>query len=274
MLLEHHASLVFDDYGALEEGAAREYLAPELMQPRSGGWVQCRLTRPTKDEFRMVDEASGSFLLAAKKIGDSFFISMYSDGLPDAASGGAVLTPDFGRDGACRYALRLLSRAGGADEPLVSIWPSALWDDKQKAEVRRLRVALPPANPGNVAAHYVHDWESPPAAAARKRLAPASPTVRLANKVPHWNSHLGCLSLSFGRKRVKCSSTKNFLIFNAEKLVDGQAESAEDAVFQLGKAGPKTFALDFKHPLSPLQALAIALTAFSVKHHKTPKKTR
>ena len=45
-------------------------------------------------------------------------------------------------------------------------------------------------------------------------------------------------------------------------------DDADNAVFQLGKLAPRTFALDFRYPISPLQAFAVALAAFQVKHTK------
>ena len=96
--------------------------------------------------------------------------------------------------------------------------------------------------------------------------------VRLRNKLPTWNKQLGCLSLHFGRKRVRTSSSKNFLVYAEDVLADAVArEDADNAAFQLGKLAARTFALDYKHPMNTLQAFAVALTAFQVKHLKIPR---
>ena len=65
---------------------------------------------------------------------------------------------------------------------------------------------------------------------------------------------------------MRASSSKNFLVYTAEALRDPKRrDDAEAAVFQLGKLAPKTFALDFRHPMSALQAFGVALAAFRVE---------
>ena len=68
---------------------------------------------------------------------------------------------------------------------------------------------------------------------------------------------------------MRPSYSKNFLVYTAEALRDPKRrDDAEAAVFQLGKLAPKTFALDFRHPMSALQAFGVALAAFRVKHSR------
>ena len=77
------------------------------------------------------------------------------------------------------------------------------------------------------------------------------------------------------RRELGSSSSKNFLIYTEDVLNDGAArEDADNAAFQLGKLAAKTFALDFRYPINPLQAFAVALTAFQIKHCKVPRATR
>ena len=138
-----------------------------------------------------------------------------------------------------------------------AVQPSSVWCDRQGAELRRLAITLPESAP---TAHYTHDWNTP---------LPTAKSVALHSKLPVWNRQLGCLSLHFGRKRVRASSSKNFLVYTTNALRDPKKrDDAEAAVFQLGKLAPKTFALDFRHPLSALQAFAVALAAFRVKHSR------
>jgi len=91
-----------------------------------------------------------------------------------------------------------------------------------------------------------------------------------------WNRQLGCLSLHFGRKRVRASSSKNFLVYTVPDLADPQKrDDADHGVLQLGKLAAKTFALDFREPVTPLQAFAVALTAFGAKGvRNAPKMSR
>jgi hypothetical protein len=281
---------VFEDYDSLESGDCREFISEDLLTPTSRGfnakrdathhWVLCKLTRPHKSEFQLCSEG-GDFLLCAKLVDDCYYVSTYEDfpasvderGLRGRAPAAmrhvvAVLAHRKTPRGPC-FELRLVSAASAIapEKPLAEVRPSSIWCAEQGAELRRLDVALPAAveSPG---AHYKHDWRRPPP-------PPRESRVRLRNKLPTWNKQLGCLSLHFGRKRVRTSSSKNFLIYTEDVLNDGAArEDADNAAFQLGKLAAKTFALDFRYPINPLQAFAVALTAFQIKHCKVPRATR
>lgn len=53
-----------------------------------------------------------------------------------------------------------------------------------------------------------------------------------------------------------------------ESLPDGTvlgADGARPLLFQFGKLSSDTFILDFRHPLSPVQAFALGLTALARK---------
>jgi len=291
---------VFDDYDSLENGYSREFIASSLLTPTSKGacasskahdlWVLCKLTRPSKSEFQLCSE-DGDFMLCAKRVGECYYISTYEyfptnvdeRALAALVKAGdvprgvvAVLAPrQHARTGAATFALRLVSagdaRSSAAATPTaphVEVTPSAIWCAEQNAELRRLSISLP-APDVDAGAHYAHDWRQKP---------PAPPNARrigLTNKLPTWNRNLGCLSLHFGRKRVRTSSSKNFLVYTDEVLNDKtRREDADNAVFQLGKLAAKTFALDFRYPINPLQAFAVALTAFQVKHTKVPRARR
>ncbi|RHY73354.1 hypothetical protein DYB34_000500 [Aphanomyces astaci] len=72
----------------------------------------------------------------------------------------------------------------------------------------------------------------------------------LENKEPEYEK--GCYRLNFNG-RVSIPSVKNFQL-----VVRGHA--AKGIVLQFGKVSDKLFHLDFKHPLTPFQAFAIALS--------------
>jgi len=80
----------------------------------------------------------------------------------------------------------------------------------------------------------------------------------LQPKAPRWNAKLGSYVLNFFG-RVKVASVKN-----CQLVVAGEAEAAEPCL-AFGKVSDTLFALDFAHPLSPLQAFAIALAALEPK---------
>jgi len=250
-----------------------------------------------------------SFLLSAKKIGEEFYISTYEpesseSWTPDdptsptspKANYAAVLAPSRLANGRpVAYRLQLCSgvpnsgaprrkevwgannnnSVASANEAMIEVGIQSHLCKASQVELRQLRITMPkwPAG-GEIPAHYVHDCASP------TRLRPSHPgflrendvsgVVTLSNKLPKWNHKLRCLSLHFGRKRVVESSSKNFLVYTDDVLHDRRrAESADHAVFQLGKLDSRIFALDFRYPLSPIQAFAIALTAFTAKNARS-----
>ena len=81
--------------------------------------------------------------------------------------------------------------------------------------------------------------------------------VRLMNKLPEWNEELQSLVLRFNKGRVLAPSAKNFLMC----MMDGQDN--REGVLQFGKTRKKRYALDFRHPVSPLQAFGICLSLFN-----------
>lgn len=80
--------------------------------------------------------------------------------------------------------------------------------------------------------------------------------VCLRNKDPVWNENLKAYVLNFGG-RVTLASVKNF------QLIDPERPS--DVVVQFGKVDDDLFTLDFRYPLSPLQAFLIALSSLDRK---------
>ncbi len=76
------------------------------------------------------------------------------------------------------------------------------------------------------------------------------------NKSPAWNEQLGAFCLNFNG-RVTEASVKNF------QLVE--TDESEDIVCQFGKVSEKEFTMDYKWPMSALQAFAICLTSFDSK---------
>eukprot|EP00746_Dinoflagellata_sp_MGD_P082825 gnl/MRDRNA2_/MRDRNA2_32913_c0_seq1.p1 gnl/MRDRNA2_/MRDRNA2_32913_c0~~gnl/MRDRNA2_/MRDRNA2_32913_c0_seq1.p1 ORF type:complete len:363 (+),score=54.58 gnl/MRDRNA2_/MRDRNA2_32913_c0_seq1:40-1128(+) len=77
-----------------------------------------------------------------------------------------------------------------------------------------------------------------------------------SNKSPKWNESIGAFVIDFGG-RVTVASVKNFQLC---PLADHDV-----VTLQCGKIGRDTFTLDFRHPFSPFQAFALALSAFDNK---------
>jgi tubby-related protein 1 len=86
-------------------------------------------------------------------------------------------------------------------------------------------------------------------------------SIRLRNKVPIWNPSMSSLVLKFDRGRVLKASAKNFLCCLEEDVkndIDGTK-----GILQFGKTHQSMYALDFRYPISPLQAFGIALSTFA-----------
>ncbi|CAD7963171.1 unnamed protein product [Amoebophrya sp. A120] len=81
-------------------------------------------------------------------------------------------------------------------------------------------------------------------------------TETYTNIEPRWNEKQGSYVLPF-YGRVKKSSAKNF------QLVEGSNE--KEILLLFGKIKREWFALDFRHPLSPLDAFGIAIASLAKK---------
>jgi tubby-related protein 1 len=78
----------------------------------------------------------------------------------------------------------------------------------------------------------------------------------LGNKPPKWNAQARAYVLDFNN-RVTKPSVKNFQLINAK--------DPNTVIFQFGRVGKESFSLDFRWPLSPIQAFAIALSSCDYK---------
>ena len=71
-----------------------------------------------------------------------------------------------------------------------------------------------------------------------------------------WNIELGAFVLNFGG-RVKVASVKNFQLCERD---------VQDHIMQFGRIeGRHSFTVDFQHPLTPMQAFAIAISSLQSK---------
>jgi len=77
--------------------------------------------------------------------------------------------------------------------------------------------------------------------------------VRVCTKVPEWNDYLESLVLDFKTRKVE-ACPMNFML-------QAEADEGQQIIMQHAKLSLNTYCLDFRHPLSTVQAFAIALTA-------------
>eukprot|EP00622_Pseudochattonella_farcimen_P001076 FR735684.1.p1 GENE.FR735684.1~~FR735684.1.p1 ORF type:complete len:174 (+),score=15.21 FR735684.1:226-747(+) len=97
--------------------------------------------------------------------------------------------------------------------------------------------------------------------------------AELAYHLPVWDSVNGCLMMKFLRLLVRLVSSKNVVMYRADDLMQEEDSSGVDqdnAVYQFGKTRVENdrksvFVLDFRNPVAPLQAFAIALSGFAFK---------
>ena len=109
--------------------------------------------------------------------------------------------------------------------------------------------------------------------------------LQLESREPEWDPSAGAHSLNF-HGRVSMASVKNFQLELVGEAADGLGTpsdheehraggvpgeapstrpSAKALIMQFGKQDKDVFALDFRHPLSPVQAFALGLTALARK---------
>jgi hypothetical protein len=79
----------------------------------------------------------------------------------------------------------------------------------------------------------------------------------LQNRAPWWNVEIGAFVLNFGG-RVSVASVKNFQLC--------ETTNQEHVMLQFGRIqGRHSFTMDVQHPLSPMQAFAIAISSLQSK---------
>eukprot|EP00727_Mastigamoeba_balamuthi_P008536 m51a1_g4304 putative tubby protein homolog isoform x3 (665) ;mRNA; f:20121-22687 len=92
--------------------------------------------------------------------------------------------------------------------------------------------------------------------ADRFKAGETTTIVGLHNKSPVWDEESQTYTLNF-HQRVKLPSVKNFQVVHPDNV--------EEILMQFGRVTEFVFSLDFKYPLSLLQAFGIALTSFDNK---------
>lgn len=94
---------------------------------------------------------------------------------------------------------------------------------------------------------------------------PLRESLVLKNKAPRWHEQLQCWCLNF-KGRVTVASVKNFqLVASVDPSHNVPAEEQEKVILQFGKIGKDIFTMDYRYPLSALQAFAICLSSFDTK---------
>jgi len=101
---------------------------------------------------------------------------------------------------------------------------------------------------------YQHLWRALQDAQQRARVPRA--WLCLLNKPPRYHADSGQYVLDFAG-RAPCVSVKNFQLVYPEE--------PDEVLFQLGRIDEDTFSVDFRFPIAPQQAFAIALSSLDYK---------
>ncbi|KAJ1444405.1 hypothetical protein M885DRAFT_553031 [Pelagophyceae sp. CCMP2097] len=265
---------------ALESGEAHEFIAEDLLTPRDGAWTQCTLTRPQKNRFELRD-AQGMFLLAATVSGNDALVETFNDDEEDEearpsfkSTAGAIVKRSLasGHVG-LSYKMHLLVDGDALTAPILEVFPAQSRIGDNALELQILRVFV--TRQGSPRAHYRRDPSKRRASTpngtkfSEARQPGDALKIEMQSKLPNWSA--GVLTQKFRPGRVRASSSKNYLVYTLGNIHDPRhGDDVESASFQLGKLAAKTFALDFKSPLSALQAFGLALAAFDAKHARPP----
>jgi len=120
---------------------------------------------------------------------------------------------------------------------------------------RKMTVALPRVDAKTGKAKVFQPYRKSEGLTARMGTK-ASDCIYLMNKPPRWSESVGAYVLNFNG-RVTMASVKNFQL-----VAD---DDHETVLLQFGRVGKNKFSMDFRWPLTPLQAFAICLTSFDYK---------
>jgi hypothetical protein len=93
---------------------------------------------------------------------------------------------------------------------------------------------------------------------APSRSGSAKGSLFLVNRIPTWDTELKVHTLKYHHRATE-KSVKNFQLV-ADSLVNKQENPP--VLLRFGKVAKNTFNLDFRGPMTPLQAMAFTITAF------------
>eukprot|EP00658_Telonema_sp_P-2_P003898 TRINITY_DN11458_c0_g2_i1.p1 TRINITY_DN11458_c0_g2~~TRINITY_DN11458_c0_g2_i1.p1 ORF type:complete len:357 (-),score=84.16 TRINITY_DN11458_c0_g2_i1:436-1506(-) len=127
---------------------------------------------------------------------------------------------------------------------------------------RKMTVALPLVNDQGQAALFTQSKDSPDVPSLEAAVGEDGNVENvenvfcLVNRAPKWSERLAAYTLDF-RGRVTMASVKNF------QLVEDQED--DRILLQFGKVGTDEFTMDFRAPLTPMQAFGICLSSLDNK---------
>jgi hypothetical protein len=251
----------------LENGYARESITQECLSPRESPegfnrFVFKRIGKKIMELYTDKGEAKlDRFLLGAKRVGDTFYISPYKieDGDENAipARVCAQLRKVPLVKGFC-YQLRLNACKGykshvyenvvdghNTDEVIASIFHKVVFDRDADMTLRSVTMNLQEASTaGSMWGIQTQEQQ--------KHTGP----LQLVTKLPKWIPRTQQLMQKFNGKRVRGSSSKNIIL-----TADREKEPDQQRIaMQFGKNRKGYYVLDHTDPLTPLQGFAVGLS--------------
>jgi len=262
---ENHNSFTtnpFEDFDSLESGFARGDITEKCLTPTQTQWSTNYILRSDdKKVFRMFEETTDKFLMGAIFFKDVFYISPYehiletgSRSTPLTSHFFAQLRPEgrsykllmsFCENCELNY-MRMTRGSSTQHKVLAEIDHFVKLQGNDSVEQRCVEVRLP---------HIEKDSTSRNCWCPRFRNHNNTRQV-LSSKLAQWNSTAQCLVIDFTPGRVNLASSKNIILCcTTEKEIESQ-------FLEFGKHKRRHFTLDYRSPVCPLQAFAIALSMF------------
>eukprot|EP00929_Paragymnodinium_shiwhaense_P003916 TRINITY_DN10463_c0_g1_i1.p1 TRINITY_DN10463_c0_g1~~TRINITY_DN10463_c0_g1_i1.p1 ORF type:complete len:291 (+),score=72.91 TRINITY_DN10463_c0_g1_i1:132-1004(+) len=242
----------FDIADAMEMGLARE-LVTDFIIPlrRSNKLFKFKVNRSEdRLQYRLCGD-DGSFLMYAKAKADVSRVDFYlydprdSDSLFDPARPAFCMKQTSSKTEWRIVQEGLDSQQNwGSYSPGSS--PSVRSPSQGQKEVAVIRHSKKTIGHG---VNYIMDVELPPLESAEDDTP-----MELVTKLPEWNEDIKSLVLDFKGRRV-ISSSKNFQLATTDK--------PGNVACQFVKLHTNSFGLDFRHPLTVIQAFGIAMTTIN-----------
>lgn len=275
---------LIDKLEQMELGKCHEIMTDEVYMPchRSRNWIRCTFICHHENAFSLYLEGSERFILKAIYIEKDFYISTDENfDITNESQGGFIAKLTQKQDStfillsnSCRYCDSQLGRYeccmdSNQREVLAKITHVNRRHRLANVDTRCTLVTLPNIQNGSrliwcPRAFKSHGINCPDITGQINNKSFQSLGMILLNRLPEWDDILECLVLKFQGNRIKFPSAKNILLYNetslSKKKKSNDDVSPDDAILQFGKSLPDEYILDFKYPLSPLQAFAIALT--------------
>jgi len=230
----------FDIADAMEMGLARELVTDFILPLRRSGKLWKFKVQRSADrlEYRLCGD-DGAFLMYARAKQDAQLVEFF---LYDPRDAGGLFDPQrpafiMSRN-ACKTEWKITQE--GQDTCQENL--PAAFQPGQKGRREVLTIQHKRRNIGN-GVNYVMEVTLP-------TIGQETPT-KLVTRAPEWNSEVGSLVLDFKGRSVSASA-KNFQLSPEDR--------PSHVSCQFGKLAGNTFGLDFRYPLTVIQAFGISMS--------------